>query len=53
MFSIKKTIGVMLAGTILAFSASSINADSKKPRKTVFMPLETILTWPSMEKKPI
>ena len=31
MFSIKKTIGVMLAGTILAFSASSINADSKKP----------------------
>jgi len=31
MFSIKKTIGVMLAGTMLAFSASSINADSKKP----------------------
>ncbi len=31
MFSIKKTIGVMLAGTMLAFSASSINADSKRP----------------------
>ena len=31
MFSIKKTIGVMLAGAMLAFSASSINADSKRP----------------------
>ena len=32
MFSIKKIVGTMLVGTMLAFGASTINAaDSKKP----------------------